>query len=102
MRAGTRSETGPDVLFVNTTLVSESVVRTLEVTPYAAVKRPPRLVVVTGQTGPRQLSRAIDAGVVCLLGRRRSGYDRIARAIMAAAMVPAPRAGHATASEAGR
>jgi hypothetical protein len=49
-----------------------------------------------------ELSRAIDAGVVGPLDRRRSGYDRIARAIMAAAMVPAPRAGHATASAAGR
>jgi DNA-binding NarL/FixJ family response regulator len=98
----TRSKVVPDVLFVNTTLVSESVVRTLELAPYAAAKCPPRIVVVTEQIGPRQLSRAIDAGVVCLLDRRRSGYDRIARAIMAAAMVPAPRSGHATASGTGR
>jgi hypothetical protein len=98
----TRSKAVPDVLFINTTLVSESVVRTLELAPYAATKCPPRIVVVTEQIGPRQLSRAIDAGVVCLLDRRRSGYDRIARAIVAAAMVPAPRAGHAATSESGR
>ena len=97
-----RSEAAPDVLFVNTTLVSESVVRTLELVPSAAVKCPPRIVVVTEHIGARQLSRALDAGVVCLLDRRRSGYDRIARAIMAAAMIPAPRAGQAAASEAGR
>lgn len=74
----TRSKTGPDVLCVNPALVSESVVRTLELTPYAAAKCPPRIVVVTEQIGPRQVSRAIDASVVCLLDRRRSGYDRIA------------------------
>jgi DNA-binding NarL/FixJ family response regulator len=108
----TRSKVVPDVLFVNTTLVSESVVRTLELAPYAATKCPPRIVVVTEQIGARQLARVLDAGVVCLLDRRRSGYDRIARAIVAAAMVPAPRSERApeperatapaTASEKGR
>lgn len=91
----------PDVLFVNTTLVSESVVRSLELAPHAASARPPRIVVVTEQIGPRQLARARNAGLVCLLDRRRSGYDRIARAIVAAALVPAPRASQAEATGTG-
>ena len=83
------SRVAPDVLFVNTTLMSEAVLRSLELAPLRTPEGPPRIVVVTEHIGPRQLARALDAGMVCLLDRRRSGYDRIAQAIVSAAMIPA-------------
>jgi hypothetical protein len=52
--------------------------------------------VVTEQIGPGLLARPRNTGPGCLLDRRRSGYDRIARAIAAAATVSAPRADQAT------
>lgn len=87
----TRSKTGPDVLCVNPALVSESVVRTLELTPYAAAKCPPRIVVVTEQIGPRQAvaGHRRERGLPARPAPERLRPDRAA-------------AGHATASEAGR
>jgi len=85
----------PDVLLAITTCVTEGVLCGLELA-YASAGHPPRIIVVAERIEPRQLARAMNAGLIFLLDRRTTGYNRIAEAILAAASVTTLRAGQAT------
>lgn len=83
----------PDVLLVITACVSEPVLRSLELTFHGWAPRSPRIVMVTEHIEPRQLVRAVNAGLVFLLDPRGGDFDQIARAVLLAGMimtVPAP------------
>lgn len=73
------------VLLVITASVTEHELLAMEHARYASFDGRLRIVMVTDYIDPRQLMRAINAGLVLLLDRRTCGYDKIARSVVAAA-----------------
>jgi DNA-binding NarL/FixJ family response regulator len=63
--------------------LSEGALSTMERVRREAASRP-GTVLVANELGQEQLARAVDLGLVSVLHRRHSGYDRIVRAILAA------------------
>ena len=73
------------VLLVITASVTNSVLHQIELTRQASRVDGPRVVMVADDLGEQYVLRAAKSGLISLLYRHESGYDRVARAIAAAA-----------------